>query len=102
MPSGFVYVTAATPVRVNDNSVVGTISDGPRSWIPVFGVARYRASIPYLAVAPEETFDDPRTWRFFAGRVGANPIWITRNQWESGRAANGEWAPPLAASASIR
>ena len=97
MPSGFVYVSAATPLLVNDNGFVEIVSDGRRPWIPVYGVARYRASIPYLAMAPQDTFNDPMTWRFFAGRVGANPIWLTRNEWESGRAANGEWAPPLAA-----
>jgi hypothetical protein len=65
--------------------------------IPVFGAARYRASIPYLAMAPAATFDDPTTWVFFAGRVGRDPIWITRKEWESAHAANGGWAPPLGA-----
>jgi hypothetical protein len=83
VPSGFVYVSAAKPAPEN---AIG---------IPVFGVARYRASIPYLALAPRETFGNPQTWSFFAGRAaGASPVWVTRQQWESGRNASGAWAPP--------
>ena len=95
MPSGFVYVSATTEVFVNDDNFIRIIPPARGPWIPVFGAARYRASIPYLALAPAETFDDPWTWRFFAGRVGENPIWVSRAEWESGRAASGEWAPPL-------
>lgn len=81
MPSGFVYASAAMP-------------PGAPPEVPVFGVPRYRVSIPYLAMAPRTTFDDPDTWRFFAGVVGGIPIWISRTQWESGRNAAGEWVPP--------
>ncbi len=90
MPSGFVYVTATNPPP--------EIAPRPellhRPGIPVFGTARYRASIPYLAIAPRETFADPATWVFFAGRVGNNPIFIDRAQWESGRNSSGQWVPP--------
>jgi hypothetical protein len=93
VPSGFVYVSAAKPSPENARGL-----DLRQSGIPVFGVARYRASIPYLALAPRDTFGDPETWSFFAGRVaGQQPIWITRRQWESGRNANGEWKPPAGA-----
>jgi len=81
MPSGFVYVSAAMPPP-------------PQSEIPVFGAPRYRASIPYLAVAPRATFADADTWAFFAGRVAGHPNWVTRQQWESGHNAAGEWVPP--------
>jgi hypothetical protein len=88
MPSGFVYVSAA-------NAAPETLGPDFRlPGIPVFGVARYRASVPYLAMAPRATFGDPQTWSFFAGLMGGNPVWITRAQWESGRNASGDWAPP--------
>lgn len=91
MPSGFVYVSAAQPAP---EFMAPTDLRRPRG-IPVFGAARYRASIPYLAIAPRETFGDPQTWTFFAGRdPGGNPVWVTRQQWESGRNMNGSWAPP--------
>jgi Domain of unknown function (DUF4185) len=82
MPSGFVYVSAAQPASASQPD------------IPVFGVARYRASIPYLAMAPRKTFGDPQTWSFFAGRVSGHPVWVTRAQWESGHNFAGEWTPP--------
>jgi hypothetical protein len=82
MPSGFVYASSAMPAPAQQSAV------------PVFGVARYRASIPYLAMAPRATFADPRTWSFFAGRDEGHPIWLTRRQWESGHNEAGEWIPP--------
>jgi hypothetical protein len=90
MPSGFVYVSAAQPP--SQPSPVTSTS------IPVFGVPRYRASVPYLALAPRTTFGDPNTWSFFAGSAGGKPAWITRQQWESGRNANGQWTPPAGAA----
>ena len=92
MPSGFVYVSAAkTPVEIE-------LRLNPRQrGIAVFGVARYRASIPYLAIAPRETFGDPETWAFFAGREAGHPVWVTRQQWESGRNVSGQWVPPAGA-----
>ncbi|MGD0189449.1 MAG: DUF4185 domain-containing protein [Rhizomicrobium sp.] len=89
MPSGFVYVSAA-----KRPSATLPILDFHSGDIPVIGVPRYRASIPYLALAPRDTFGDPATWSFFAGRSGGNPVWIDRKQWESGRNPNGDWAPP--------
>ncbi len=82
MPSGFVYTSAALPAP-------GSLPD-----IPVLGVPRYRASIPYLAIAPRATFGNPDTWKFFAGLAGGFPVWVTRQQWESGHNAAGEWMPP--------
>ena len=104
MPSGFVYVTAAQPGPTPrptfgiDRDIDRDFGFGDRrDGIPVFGIARYRASIPYLAIAPRATFGDPATWSFFAGSVGGHPTWITRQEWESGRGAGGEWAPPSTA-----
>jgi Domain of unknown function (DUF4185) len=62
--------------------------------IPVFGVPRYRASIPYLAMAPRATFADPATWSFYAGSSGGQPNWVTRAEWESGHNGSGQWMPP--------
>jgi hypothetical protein len=91
MPSGFVYASAADPPP-------GTVPPNPlASAIPVFGVPRYRASIPYMALAPRTTFDDPQTWLFFAGYEFGHPVWITRQKWESGHNAAGEWVPPTGA-----
>lgn len=102
MPSGFVYASAARPVphakprsdgdHDFDHDVDHDFGERPDG-IPVFGVPRYRASIPYLAIAPQATFGDPDTWRFFAGRVHGHPTFITRREWESGRNGS-EWAPP--------
>ena len=89
MPSGFVYVSAATPAPSPMQ-----IYDPKRPEIPVMGVARYRASVPYLALAPRSTFGDPTTWSYFAGRSRGNPVWLTYKEWESGRNANGAWVPP--------
>jgi Domain of unknown function (DUF4185) len=85
MPSGFVYASAALP------------PSGSPPDVPVFGVPRYRASIPYLAMAPRASFADADTWRYFAGMSGGSPVWITRHQWESGKSAAGEWKPPSGA-----
>jgi hypothetical protein len=93
MPSGFVYVTASQPPRPIRPEILR-----PAESVPVFGVPRYRASIPYLAMAPRATFADPNTWSFFAGRNGSgDPIWINRVQWESGHNMAGQWIPPAGA-----
>jgi Domain of unknown function (DUF4185) len=92
MPSGFVYVTAA-----NLPPLFAGRLEVRESRVPVFGAARYRASIPYLAMAPRATFGNPATWSFFAGRTDGHPVWITREQWESGHTASGAWAPPAGA-----
>jgi hypothetical protein len=97
MPSGFVYTSAAQPApherRFDRDRAREHDFDGRPDGIPVFGVPRYRASIPYLAIAPHATFGDPDTWRFFAGGTGGHPTFITRREWESGRNGS-EWAPP--------
>lgn len=85
MPSGFVYASAALP------------APGTPPEVPVFGVPRYRAGIPYLALAPRASFGNPDTWRYFAGIAGGSPVWISRQQWESGHDAGGEWMPPRGA-----
>jgi Domain of unknown function (DUF4185) len=84
MPRGFVYASAAMPPLL-------------QSKIPVFGAPRYRASIPFLAVAPRATFADADTWSFFAGRVAGHPTWVTLQEWENGHNAAGEWVPPPSA-----
>ena len=85
MPSGFVYVSATQPPPLERGfrGGPGLPDREPAERIPVFAVPRYRASIPYLALAPRETFGDPATWSFFAGTVGGHPQWVTREKWES-------------------
>ncbi len=96
MPSGFVYVSAAAPRPLVP--VPPGFGDGRReTFVPVFGVARYRASIPYLAMAPHESFGDPATWRFYAGQANGHASFVSREVWESGRTATGEWTPPKGA-----
>jgi hypothetical protein len=88
MPSGFVYVTAAQPPAERFLSKLQNVQ------IPVFGVPRYRASVPYLAMAPRATFGNPATWSFYGGMSGGSPVWLTRTQWEAGHDASGNWTPP--------
>jgi Domain of unknown function (DUF4185) len=100
MPSGFVYVSATQPPperRLHPGLNFPNLEqDEEVDWIPVFAVPRYRASIPYLALAPRATFGHPATWSFFAGTVGQHPLWVTRAQWESAH-VNGQWTPPAGA-----
>jgi len=93
MPPGFVYVTA-----VNSRQQVD-LPESQRSGVYVFGVPRYRASAPYLAQAPIESFADPDTWRFFVGRAdNGQPRWASRVEWTRGAAPDGPlsagWRPP--------
>jgi hypothetical protein len=95
MPAGFNYVSAAEPPlhvvgMENGQPVMG---HGP---IPVYGVARYRASIPYLAMAPENTFGDVTTWRFFAGTKAGFPLWMTYAEWNASGTPT-QWAAPQGA-----
>jgi len=91
MPNGFVYVTAAVPPpRIVKGHVF------PALTIPVFGVARYRMGIPYLALAPRATFGNFQTWAFYGGPGPSGPIWLTYQQWQSGHVGN-QWAPPTGA-----
>jgi hypothetical protein len=93
MPLGFVYVTA-----VNARLQVGLPED-QRLGVFVFGVPRYRASVPYLAQAPAEQLTDPNTWRFFVGRAdNGQPRWASRAEWARGAGLEGSrpdsWRPP--------
>ena len=91
--NGFVYVTAAqTPPRRRPIPR-GHGRQAPIQPIPVFGVARYRASIPYLALAPRKSFGDVTTWSYYAGTGPSGPIWFSYQEWQSGM-SNGQWAPP--------
>jgi hypothetical protein len=93
MPSGFVYVSAALPqFGIYKPGILGMAP-----MIPVFGVPRYRASVPYLALAPRSTFGNPSTWKFFAGYASGNPVWVDRQKWESGQNSSGQWVPPAGA-----
>ncbi len=89
MPTGFVYSAAV------DASTEGGLPADQRLGVFVFGVPRYRASIPYLAYAPAQTFSDPSTWRFFTGRDSSGqPSWVTAAAWNHGSADLVHWNPP--------
>ena len=78
MPTGFVYVTAV-------NGSVETLPDDQRLGVYIFGVPRYRTSIPYLAYAPAGSVSTPSTWRFFVGSAaGGKPKWVTEEEWNRG------------------
>jgi hypothetical protein len=94
MPIGFVYATA-----VNTRPLTDLPAD-QRLGVFVFAAPRYRASVPYLAYAPVETFADTGTWRFFTG-LGPDglPTWVGREPWNRGRPSPagpgiGHWNPP--------
>lgn len=89
MPSGFVYVSA-----VDANHAPDLAPPSQQLGVFIYGVPRYRASVPFLAYAPEATFADPSTWSFFAGMTGASPHWVSRTIWESGKNGFGRWIPP--------
>jgi Domain of unknown function (DUF4185) len=94
MPTGFVYSTAVNTALQAD------LPGDQRLGIFIFGVPRYRASVPYLAHAPIETLGSPATWQFFIGRVpNGQPKWATYQEWMRGAAAPGAerspaWKPP--------
>ena len=93
MPIGFVYVIAVNPGLEAD------LPPDQRAGILVFGVPRYRASVPYLAQAPVESFADPSTWRYFVGRNdNGQPKWVSQAAWAAGgapdRRAAPAWRPP--------
>ena len=76
MPEGFVYSTA-----VNARMQTG-LPEEQKLGIFIFGVPRYRRSVPYLAYAPVESFATPATWRFFAGRTPeGKPKWVSKAEW---------------------
>ena len=85
MPIGFVYATA-----VNSLDLAGLPND-QRKGIYVFGAPRYRASLPYLALAPVESFANPPNWKFFIGRDAAgSPLWVSYDEWMRGAPGHGE------------
>jgi hypothetical protein len=94
MPTGFVYSTA-----INASLQVDLPEDQRLGYF-IFGVSRYRAGVPYLANAPEETLGNPATWRFFSGRTpNGQPKWVTHEEWMHGTAVPGAqnpriWRPP--------
>lgn len=89
MPAGFVYVTAVNTDLQSD------IPTAQRLGVFVFGVPRYRASIPYLAFAPTASFADPKTWSFFAGLdAGGQPKWASYDAWMQGSSVLSRWNPP--------
>jgi Domain of unknown function (DUF4185) len=92
MPIGFVYVTAVNARLEAD------LPEDQRAGVFVFGVPRYRASVPYLAEAPIGSFTNLDTWRFFAGRgETGEPKWVSRAQWRRGASADprpAAWQPP--------
>ena len=94
MPTGFVYSTAInTQLQID-------LPENQRLGVFIFGVPRYRASVPYLANAPIESLGDPATWKFFIGHApSGQPIWVTHEKWMRGAApASAQrlraWKPP--------
>ena len=94
MPTGFVYSTAI------NSGLLADLPQDQRLGIFVFGVPRYRASIPYLARAPIASFADPATWQFFSARApDGHPVWVSHDAWMRGAAASSAlgsqaWRPP--------
>jgi hypothetical protein len=91
MPEGFVYSTAINA------ALVGNLPETQRFGVFIFGVPRYRASVPYLAYAPVDSVADPATWHFFAGRdANGNPNWVSRQEWSrgGGTVSAAAWRPP--------
>jgi len=79
MPEGFVYSTAVNA------RILTTLPDEQKLGIFILGEPRYRASVPYLAYAPVESFADQKTWRFFAGLTPqGQPKWVSRAEWKPG------------------
>jgi hypothetical protein len=85
MPIGFVYVTAV------DTTTIPDLPAEQRLGVLIFGVPRYRASIPYLAYAPVASFADPSTWKFFTGVAHGQPTWVSAGEWSGQGGA--DWAP---------
>jgi Domain of unknown function (DUF4185) len=89
MPAGFVY-----PIAINA-TLQGDLPQDQRLGIFIFGVARYRASVPYLAFSPVASLADPGTWRFYAGRApDGSPKWVTRDEWDQKTGNSLAWKPP--------
>lgn len=77
MPQGFDYSTAV------NTAIQPDLPEEQRLGVFISGVPRYRASVPYLAYAPFDTFADPATWKFFAGRnPHGQPRWVSWLAWK--------------------
>jgi hypothetical protein len=88
MPRGFVYSTAV------DATTLADLPAEQRLGTYVFGVPRYRDSVPYLAYAPPGKLIDPSSWQFYVGvkPIDGQPVWTSHEDWAKGR---GEpWSPP--------
>ncbi len=89
MPPGFVYTTAVNTVLQTD------IPASQRLGIFIFGVPRYRASIPYLAYAAPGSINDPASWHFFTGLdTNGQPKWVASSAWTQNSASPNSWSPP--------
>ena len=76
LPRDFVYATAV------DSEVMAELPPEQRIGIYVFGVPRYRESVPYLAYAPPGTLGDPAAWQFFIGlKPDGQPSWAPSEVW---------------------
>jgi hypothetical protein len=87
MPIGFVYSTA-----IDAKAISGLPADQQLGTY-IFGVPRYRASIPYLAYAPPGALQNPAGWSYFIGRQpNGAPTWTSYDVWSRG--TGGPWKPP--------
>jgi hypothetical protein len=91
MPPGFVYSIAVNAATEGD-------PEASSHGILIFGVPRYRTSVPYLAEATPEEFSNPLNWRFFIGRdPEGKPKWVTYKEWTGNYAPKGpaavSWHP---------
>jgi hypothetical protein len=87
MPRGFVYSTAV------DAAAIADLPTEQRLGTYIFGVPRYRESVPYLAYAPPGSVGHPSKWRFFVGLdADGQPSWTSHAAWE--REVRGPWTPP--------
>jgi hypothetical protein len=77
MPRGFVYSTAV------DATAIADLPAEQRLGTYIFGVPRYRDSVPYLAYAPPGTIRDPSAWNFFVGlKPDGQPSWTSEEVWK--------------------
>ncbi len=89
VPPGFVYNIAVNTMLQADVPI------SQRLGIFIFGVPRYRASIPYLAYAAPGSFNDPASWRFFTGLdANGQPKWVASSAWTQNSALTDSWSPP--------
>lgn len=76
LPRDFVYATAVDSLAISD------LPAEQRIGVYVFGVPRYRESVPHLAYAPRGSLGNPKDWLFFTGlRSDGQPSWTTGDVW---------------------